>query len=63
VRPVGESSTAGVVPVPASMVGTGETAAGNVTFTVALRVPGADGVKVTLIAQEPPGAMLLQLLV
>lgn len=51
------------VPVPVSEAGMGAIADVNVTLTVAERVPAADGVKETVIAQEEPAAMLPHALV
>jgi len=65
VRLVGERPTIGLelTPVPVSVAGMGETAALNVTFTVAVKVPVACGVNVTLMPHDAPAAMVKQLLV
>lgn len=57
-RLVGVSVTAGAVaaPVPLRLMLCGLSEASSVTETLALRAPVADGVKVTEIVHEPPGA-------
>src|SRR3954447_18671093 len=56
VRFVGAGVTAGCVPVPLRPAVCGLPVALSVTFTLALRLPVADGVKVTEIVQLPPAA-------
>ena len=51
------------MPVPVSVAGIGETAEENVTFTLAERLPAADGAKLTLIAHDVPAAIVPQLFV
>jgi hypothetical protein len=51
---VGVSVTAGWVPVPLSETECGLPAALSVTVTAAVRLPGAEGVKVTEIVQDAP---------
>lgn len=65
VRLEGERPVAGMLtPVPVRTAGTGETAGeGKLTFTVAVKIPVAAGVKVALIVQLLLGAMVVQLLV
>src|SRR5450432_2963267 len=64
VRLVGERLTLEEdVPVPERVAGIGEMADEKVTFAVAVRLPEAVGVKLTLIAQEAPAAIVPQLFV
>ena len=64
VRLVGDRPAEGTVPVPLRLAVCGLPAALSVTLTVPVRVPVADGVKVTLMLQLLPAASVLpQLLV
>src|ERR1700694_5348762 len=57
-------SVTGVTPVPVKVAVCGVLAPSSLTLSKAVRVPRPLGVKVTLMAQVPPGARLLpQLLV
>lgn len=51
------------IPVPERVAGTGDTADDKVTFTVPVRLPVAEGVNATVIAQDAPEPTLVQLLV
>jgi hypothetical protein len=61
VKLVGESAAVGAVamPVPESATVWGAPVALSATLNVPVRVPAAEGVKVTEIAQLPPPAMLV----
>jgi hypothetical protein len=52
-----------LTPVPVSVAGRGETEDVKLTLTVAVKLPAAAGVKVTLMAQLPPAAIDAQVLV
>jgi len=63
-RPVGETLASGAVPVPERLTVWGLPLALSVIDTEAVRLPLAEGVKVTLIVQfAPAGTELPQLLV
>src|SRR5207302_1207676 len=51
-----ESVTAGAMPVPVRVIVCGLPGASSTMFSVALRIPVASGVKLTLIVQLAPGA-------
>lgn len=64
VSDVGEKLTVEApTPVPERAVGIGDTADARVTFSEPFRLPVADGVNATVIAQDPPAATLVQLFV